>query len=1216
MHRSWPFIILGILFVAFSAFAQVEWTIPLSIYVDPGTTKALTAHTSIYGSDMFDSTVHVGMDSFVVDKGHPPPPPSGFYAFFPLDDPAYSYIWGLTLDGRSAYDDTIVWTVWWGGAGLDSVYLEWDPGHLPTGGEMLVAVPIVGTDADWSAATDMSTTSVIAGHGALNWFQFRYTAIIPEVDSMPPYFTNWVPPNGSTDIPETTTIMSVDILDDMSPIDTSTIDLTIAGMEVPHMPPFYTVTEIAGGVRLSLTTGGMISLPPCSTIISTISAADTASNVGYDTSSFTVACTVTTFGCVAGTVQIGGTDWSGSLVQMGAYHDTTDASGYYHICAPLGSYMLRTYHDCYYPDSASVTLTDSFYTQNFTLVPSCGTISGSVELDGAIDWSGTTVMETGSGTSAITDASGNYTLPDIPLGSVEVVASQTGYIPDTASFTLIADTSTVDFILFEVPVFYTVNGNITLEGETDHSGTQVIFGDGLSYQDTIITGLTGSYSFTSVPTGIYNLSASQTGFEDYDTVVNVTGNVTINRELEIELPPGYNPPSNVQATKRPCWTDFNIVTWDPPMMGDTVKLAHCSARGYGHTTWGGFSMYYGYGWTGGGYAMPFVAPEDSMKLSRVRLALHPYSFGITTEINVWAEDPDSGGPGASIYSGTVTLDDTSGGWAYIDLPDVTVGTDPFFVGWIDQFDSPDIAYVMYDYTSPDTLAWIHYSYDSSWQWEGENVDMADGDFAIECYVSGGPSTAIERSLAPSREALNKTKIRRSRGLDNPARNFTPTTLEGSSIDLADARVESARSRPAEMPTAYRLYRHSAPFTDTTVATFIGEFADTIPYYLDMDDIDGNIWYYGMTAVYSGGVSGISELAIGYNEAPPDPNKILLIDWGGGWVIEDDLGWEWDPSDSLTALLTAAGISADSIYTTNEHQRLYGIDFTHGDTLLWDMVMISWNPLSSTGWLGPRLRGPEWRKLYAYLTEGGRIYIEGADAAQLIEGIGSGDSLWNLLGVNLLDNGINSLDTGNVRTLDCIAPLFVPDIHLDYSMGSICDYGNDEIEHSMGSGAMNVMTSQLIGPMPHASNGRAVWNASPICTTYIQSVYMGGMIDLPGATNEMVVEAIMDAFLHTDIPETKAELPGKIALFSNIPNPFNAATEIVFELKEPALVDLSIYDIVGREIKTLRSGQSKEGIYKVTWDGRDDSGLMVGSGIYFYKLTTEAGSITKRMLLLK
>jgi hypothetical protein len=93
------------------------------------------------------------------------------------------------------------------------------------------------------------------------------------------------------------------------------------------------------------------------------------------------------------------------------------------------------------------------------------------------------------------------------------------------------------------------------------------------------------------------------------------------------------------------------------------------------------------------------------------------------------------------------------------------------------------------------------------------------------------------------------------------------------------------------------------------------------------------------------------------------------------------------------------------------------------------------------------------------------------------------------------------------------------------------------------------------------------------------------------------------------------IPG-YSLLQNYPNPFNPSTCIEFDLARTSQVKLEIYNILGSKVKTLVNDKLSVGHKSITWDGKDDQGKKVASGIYFYRLKTEEFSLTKRMLLLK
>jgi hypothetical protein len=88
------------------------------------------------------------------------------------------------------------------------------------------------------------------------------------------------------------------------------------------------------------------------------------------------------------------------------------------------------------------------------------------------------------------------------------------------------------------------------------------------------------------------------------------------------------------------------------------------------------------------------------------------------------------------------------------------------------------------------------------------------------------------------------------------------------------------------------------------------------------------------------------------------------------------------------------------------------------------------------------------------------------------------------------------------------------------------------------------------------------------------------------------------------------------LFNNYPNPFNPTTNIAFSLPETEDITLTVYNSLGRKVRTLLSGGVSEGKHSILWDGTDDSGDIVPSGMYFYELKSDRGVLQKKMILVK
>ncbi len=94
------------------------------------------------------------------------------------------------------------------------------------------------------------------------------------------------------------------------------------------------------------------------------------------------------------------------------------------------------------------------------------------------------------------------------------------------------------------------------------------------------------------------------------------------------------------------------------------------------------------------------------------------------------------------------------------------------------------------------------------------------------------------------------------------------------------------------------------------------------------------------------------------------------------------------------------------------------------------------------------------------------------------------------------------------------------------------------------------------------------------------------------------------------------LPTEISLSQNYPNPFNAATLIEFDLARSAQIELAVYDLLGRRVRQLISTTLAYGSYQAWFDGKDDGGGDLASGVYFYQLRTGTAVLSRKMLLLK
>jgi Secretion system C-terminal sorting domain len=103
-------------------------------------------------------------------------------------------------------------------------------------------------------------------------------------------------------------------------------------------------------------------------------------------------------------------------------------------------------------------------------------------------------------------------------------------------------------------------------------------------------------------------------------------------------------------------------------------------------------------------------------------------------------------------------------------------------------------------------------------------------------------------------------------------------------------------------------------------------------------------------------------------------------------------------------------------------------------------------------------------------------------------------------------------------------------------------------------------------------------------------------------------------LKYDIPTSVEEdnvIPAEFVLYQNYPNPFNPSTKITFVIPKSSLVNLKVYDILGKEVATLINEEKHSGTYEVEF-----SAANLPSGVYFYKLQAGGFVETKKMVLLR
>lgn len=136
-------------------------------------------------------------------------------------------------------------------------------------------------------------------------------------------------------------------------------------------------------------------------------------------------------------------------------------------------------------------------------------------------------------------------------------------------------------------------------------------------------------------------------------------------------------------------------------------------------------------------------------------------------------------------------------------------------------------------------------------------------------------------------------------------------------------------------------------------------------------------------------------------------------------------------------------------------------------------------------------------------------------------------------------------------------------------------------------------------------------------TAATDVWGYGMTEVSGANDWTPTWPLPESAYTLGIDdEATGSVPEEFVLYTNYPNPFNPNTSIDYALSSNEKVTLAIYNIRGELVKTLSSGIHKAGIHTAVWNGQNELGEQVSSGVYIYSLITPSRTISKRLVLLK
>ena len=125
---------------------------------------------------------------------------------------------------------------------------------------------------------------------------------------------------------------------------------------------------------------------------------------------------------------------------------------------------------------------------------------------------------------------------------------------------------------------------------------------------------------------------------------------------------------------------------------------------------------------------------------------------------------------------------------------------------------------------------------------------------------------------------------------------------------------------------------------------------------------------------------------------------------------------------------------------------------------------------------------------------------------------------------------------------------------------------------------------------------------------------GNSTSIPINENTKIVFSTIAAVKVEDLKKT--DFDNSFSLMQNFPNPFNPNTIIHYQLPNPGSVEIKIFDLNSKCIKTLFNGFQTKGTKNVSWDSRDDNNQYVASGVYLYQIKFDNLIVNKKMLVIK
>lgn len=304
-------------------------------------------------------------------------------------------------------------------------------------------------------------------------------------------------------------------------------------------------------------------------------------------------------------------------------------------------------------------------------------------------------------------------------------------------------------------------------------------------------------------------------------------------------------------------------------------------------------------------------------------------------------------------------------------------------------------------------------------------------------------------------------------------------------------------------------------------------------------------------------------------------------------------------------ISAAGISFNCC--GNEAVIQGQVDLNSFSTVVW--------VLGDEGVADETFNAAEQNLVKNFLENGGKLFVSGSEVGYDLDRSTSSSSDRDFYN-NYLKAEYDGDDSGDY-TVEGVDNTIFSGLSFGYgrtSMGS--PYGEDYPDYIQANGGSAVNLIYNAG-MNAAVQYEGTFGSSAVPGKVVYIGFPFETIEQEEDRNA-VMERVLNFFGYPVGIERLHDRPvvSEFRLYQNYPNPFNPETVIGYRLFAPGNVSLKIYNSLGEEIRVLETGLKPPGHYRVIWDGRDNVGSPVSSGIYFYRLESRGGSLQRRMVLIR